>query len=151
MLQSLTVFVSLSIILCNFIHFWFIYFEDLSGVYNFWPGVSFWWIFTFILCIREWVWAPRGWAKITLWPWGGSSRTRAVFWHYSIGLQVGKGPAPPRALRHQAPIKKGRRASILGGKGIRDRGFLSRGLMYYVTQQHVRSVWVREFQSKAAA
>ena len=54
MLESLTVFVSLSIILCNFIHFGFIYFEALSGVYSFWTDVSSWWIFTFMLCsIRD--------------------------------------------------------------------------------------------------
>ena len=47
--------------------------------------------------------------------------------------KFGKALAPPRALRHQAPIKMGRRASLLGERGIIDRGFLSRGLMCYVT------------------
>ena len=64
--------------------------------------------------------------------------------------KLGKALAPYRGLRHEATIEKERRARVPVERDIRDRGFMSRGLKYDVTQQHGRSLWVREFQRAAA-
>lgn len=63
---------------------------------------------------------------------------------------LGKALAAHRGLRHEATIEE-RRARVPLERDIRDRGIMSRGLMYDVTQQRGRSLWVREFQRAAAA
>ena len=78
--------------------------------------------------IREWVWALWGWAKITLWPWGGSSCTWALFWHYSIGLQVGKGPSTTQSFKASGLHQEGKEGEHTGGKRHQRQVFCLGGL-----------------------